>query len=112
MKKNPWENDPALYEAARLRALASYTILDTDPDVAFDRVTELACDLFKVPIVMISFVDQRRQWFKSAIGIDLKETIRDISFCSHALRMDGPLVAVSGRKSGGVGGASKCRVHH
>ena len=52
-------------EARRIRALRGYCVLDTSPDAAFDRVTQLACDLFDAPIAVVSLVDETRQWFKS-----------------------------------------------
>jgi hypothetical protein len=55
-------------EARRIRALQSYGVLDTSPDVAFDRVTQLACDLFDAPIALVSLIDETRQWFKSRQG--------------------------------------------
>jgi GAF domain-containing protein len=34
----------------------------------------------------VSLVDKDRQWFKSRTGIDVEETPRDWSFCSHAIQ--------------------------
>ena len=75
-------------EKKRLRALRSYQILDSLDEDEFDRLTELAAMICEVPIAIICLVDERRQWFKSAIGIKVKETNRDISFCQHALSRD------------------------
>lgn len=38
---------------------------------------------------MISLVDTDRQWFKSRKGLEIEETSRDVSFCSHAIKQDG-----------------------
>ncbi|NNM00984.1 MAG: sensor domain-containing diguanylate cyclase, partial [Gammaproteobacteria bacterium] len=72
-------------EAARLEELHSLNILDTDPEERFDRLTRLAARLFDVPIALVSLVDEERQWFKSCVGLDAKETSRAISFCGHAI---------------------------
>lgn len=46
----------------------------------------MAKRLFDVPTALISIVDENRQWFKSCIDLDAKETSRDISsFCGHAI---------------------------
>jgi diguanylate cyclase (GGDEF)-like protein len=44
------------------------------------------------PVAMISLVDRDRQWFKSRQGTDLCETARDISFCTHTIEKDEPMV--------------------
>ncbi|HME12574.1 MAG TPA: GAF domain-containing protein [Candidatus Acidoferrum sp.] len=75
-------------EAARRSALASYAILDTDPEPSFDDLNHLASFICKTPISMITLVDEHRQWFKSRIGVPLEETSRDIAFCSHAILQD------------------------
>jgi GAF domain-containing protein len=72
-------------EDARIASLRRMLILDTEDDAAFDRVTRLAQALFDVPIALVSLVDTNRQWFKSCIGLPVRETGRDISFCGHAI---------------------------
>lgn len=74
-------------EANRLEALDSYRILDTAPHPSFDSVTRAAQTAFDVPIVLISLLDSDRQWFKSRIGLDLRETPRRYSFCDYAIRL-------------------------
>lgn len=73
-------------EAERLSSLISYDLLDTDAEEVFDRFTNLAAQVFGVPIALISLVDRDRQWFKSAFGLSAKQTPRDQSFCAHAIK--------------------------
>jgi diguanylate cyclase (GGDEF)-like protein len=75
-------------EAARLAELHGLGLLDTDPDERFDRVTRLAQRLFDVPIALVSLVDVDRQWFKSAQGLEVRETPREHAFCAHAIAGD------------------------
>lgn len=72
-------------EQRRLQELHSLDILDTAFEERFDRYTSLLASLFEFPICLVSLVDDDRQWFKSACGLDIRETERDISFCAHAL---------------------------
>lgn len=88
MRQSPIPDD----EEQRLTLLRSLKLLDTSPDASLDRLTELACEIFDVPIALISLVDQDRQWFKARQGISLSELPRDISFCGHAVALDAPLI--------------------
>jgi signal transduction histidine kinase len=87
------ENPPD--EAGRLQTLSEYGILDTEPEPAFDRLTRLGSRVFSAPIVLVSLVDENRQWFKSCYGLAASETDRDISFCSHTILTDEPLVILN-----------------
>lgn len=75
-------------EPARLAELRSLSLLDTDPEERFDRVTRVAQRLFGVPVALVSLVDADRQWFKSRQGLAVTETPRDVSFCGHAVLDD------------------------
>jgi DNA-binding response OmpR family regulator len=72
-------------EDQRIAALQRLAILDSAPEERYDRITRLASQLFKVPIALISLVDNERQWFKSRSGLQATETTRDVSFCAHAI---------------------------
>lgn len=72
-------------EASRLQALERYRIMDTRAEKAFDDLTGLAASICGTPIALISFVDERRQWFKSRHGLEVTETAREIAFCSAAI---------------------------
>lgn len=72
-------------EKARLKALCSLDIMDTDAEERFDRLTRLAKRMFGVPIALVSLIDGHRQWFKSSVGLNVRETSKDISFCGHTV---------------------------
>src|SRR6266852_4369095 len=73
-------------EKARVEALRSYKILDTDPEKAFDDLAILAAHICQTPVALISLIDSDRQWFKSRVGIDITETPREVSFCAVAIQ--------------------------
>ena len=79
--------DLAKDEHIRVETLRSLDILDTSPEERFDRITRMAKRLFDVPIALVSLIDENRQWFKSNMGLGVKETSRDISFCGHAKQL-------------------------
>ena len=72
-------------EKKRLKVLWQYEVLDTVPEEVFDDLTELAARICEAPIALISLVDEKRQWFKSKVGVSLSETSRDLSFCAYAI---------------------------
>ncbi|HEY6612071.1 MAG TPA: GAF domain-containing protein, partial [Pseudomonas sp.] len=84
----PTPND----ELERLRQLHELQILDTPREPTFDRLTALAAELLDVPIALISLVDAERQWFKSAVGLDARQTGRDVSLCNHTVASRRPLL--------------------
>jgi len=76
---------PLWSEADRLRALRSYGILDTPPEPAFDEITRVASLVLKAPISVVNLIEDDRQFFKSEIGLGVRETPVDVSICAHAI---------------------------
>lgn len=72
-------------ETQRLKVLWQYDVLDTVPEEVFDDLTELAARICGAPVALISLVDEKRQWFKSRVGLGHRETAREVSFCAHAI---------------------------
>lgn len=85
-------------EHERVQSLRALEILDTPPEERFDRITRLAAQLIGTPIVLVSLVDEARQWFKSAVGLDAKQTPRDVAFCAHAILGSDVLVVPDAHK--------------
>jgi two-component sensor histidine kinase len=79
-------------EASRMAAVRRYDILDTPPDGMFDRITALAARRFKVPIAIVSIVDNDRIWFKSHYGLDLDQIDREPGLCASAILSDDPYI--------------------
>ena len=75
-------------EEHRLAALHALGVLDTDPEERFDVLAnEIQADL-AVPTAFVTLVDADRQWFKSAVGVDVDEIPREMSVCAHAILGD------------------------
>ena len=79
-------------EVERLNILNQYGILDTPYEEPFERIAALARLIFDTPIVLISLLDENRQWFKSNIGLDVRQTPREQAFCNETIRSDDVLV--------------------
>jgi hypothetical protein len=54
---------------ARLEALRRTSLLDSPPEEAFDRLTRLATTLLRVPVSIVSLVDDNRVFLKSQCGV-------------------------------------------
>jgi len=86
MTRSPASYPPRLPdEERRLLSLRSYHVLDTPAEDAFDDLVKLAASLLKMPMALVTLVDEDRQWFKAKVGLDLSETARQDSFCAHAI---------------------------
>lgn len=72
-------------EKSRLKALREYSILDSLPEKEYDAITLLASQICGTSIATISLIDEKRQWFKSKINLDVDSTDKESSFCGHAI---------------------------
>lgn len=74
-------------ELQRLLTLKSYLMLDAEKEEAFDQLTQEACDLFNVPISLITLIDLGRQFMFSKKGLadEMNETPRSSAFCAHTI---------------------------
>ncbi|WP_137009948.1 PAS domain S-box protein [Aquitalea aquatilis] len=87
-----------VYEQERLHALHRLELLDTPSEPVFDSIVRILSKTLEVPICLFSLVDKDRQWFKSSIGLDSKETSREVAFCAHTILDDVPLVIPDARQ--------------
>ncbi|MCC3305499.1 GAF domain-containing sensor histidine kinase [Sneathiella sp. HT1-7] len=79
-------------EEERLERLREYNILDTAQEASFDSITRIISKSIGVPISLVSLVDEKRQWFKSHFGINVRETPRDMAICAHAIHSEDIMV--------------------
>jgi PAS domain S-box-containing protein len=78
-------NELSTYEDRRLAALDSYEILDTPTEAEFDEVAALASKICETPIAVVNLIGNQRQFFKAEVGLGVRETPFDSSFCAKAI---------------------------
>ena len=81
-------------EAERLKEVNSYNIENTPNEKEYDDIAFLASIICGTPIALVTMMYQDRQWFKAAVGTDLKENKRELSFCTHAMAGDEKVMVV------------------
>ncbi len=75
-------------DPARLQALKALEVLDSHPDVDFERLSRTAAFAFKAEIALVTLIDKERQWFRACIGVDhVTEALTETSFCAHAIAL-------------------------
>jgi signal transduction histidine kinase/CheY-like chemotaxis protein len=79
-------------ESHRLRKLKTLGILDTPAEEHFDSITKLAASLLQTPIALLNFIDEAREWCKSAWGMEPQSAKREESLCAQALLTNDILV--------------------
>ena len=77
-------------EQERIRVLRAYSILDTPAECEFDNLAKLAALICNVPMAIITLMDEKRQWFKSAVGLDshVREVSRESTFSEYTILGD------------------------
>lgn len=75
-------------ESQRLTALARYEVLDTPREQSFDELAQLTAQLCEAPIAVVNLIGDGRQFFKAEVGLGVRETPLESSFCVKALLED------------------------
>lgn len=83
---------PLSQESRRLAALASYDVLDTPAESDFDEVAQLAAQICETPIAVVNLIGEGRQFFKAEVGLGVRETPLETSFCARAILEDDFLI--------------------
>lgn len=71
--------------AQRLAALERYGVLDSPRESTFDDIAQLAADICGVPIAVVNFIADDRQFFKAEVGLGVRESPLETSFCAKAI---------------------------
>jgi len=98
----PGASPAVVRDPDRLAALHSTRLLDTPAEAGYDRLTRLAMNLLNAPVAQVSLIDEDRQFFKSAQGMDepwasARETPLTHSICQHVVDARAPLVIEDAR---------------
>lgn len=72
-------------EIGRLRELEAYHIIDAAEEDDFDFLTSMAAQICGTNISLITLVGDYKQCFLSHHGLAIKETLKEFSFCAHAI---------------------------
>ena len=89
-------------ERARVASVRMTGLLDTERELEFDQVVELAASICGTPIAAFTLVAETRQWFKAAVGLGMREMSRKVSFCSRAIEQADLFVVEDARRDARV----------
>jgi len=81
-------------EQHRLEAVKRFKELDLDPGITQDlnNIVNLAAQICNAPVAIITLLDDEKQWFKAAIGTDVTDTPRELSFCNYTIEQEDVLI--------------------
>ena len=85
LSKEDKESFDVEYEKDRIEEFKKLKI-ETLTSTLLEKVVTLAEQIFEVPIVLLSVVQDDKQWFKYKIGLDINDTSRCLSFCSYNIK--------------------------
>ena len=80
-------------EQRRVAAVRATGLMDTDREMGFDQLVELAAELCGTPIGLVSLIGRHRQYFKASVGLPMRELSRKASPCEVTVAA-GELVVV------------------
>ena len=72
-------------EQQRLAALAQFDVMDTPREAAFDEIAALVAAICEAPIAIVNLIGDGRQFFKAEVGLGVRESPLDTSFCAKAI---------------------------
>ena len=96
-----------VHDRARLAAVEATGMLDTPAEAVFDDLARLAARLLNMPLAFVTFVDDRRSYWKATIGTGIDSS--DVhsrqnpvweSFCQYIVASDAPVVVTDAATDG------------
>jgi GAF domain-containing protein len=81
-------------ELDRVQELSSCRLLERPKQKSLALLTELATNVFSVPVALVSLIDAETQWMRAIHGADVTQMPRSTSFCTYVLMQDDPLIVL------------------
>lgn len=72
--------------------------VDTLPEHVYDDISRLTAQICGAPIAVMTLIDRDRQWVKSRIGVDVRDTPRADAFWAETVRQDRLLIVSDARE--------------
>ena len=88
--------DPNVFQ--RLRTIEESQVVKNLPNETVDQITAFAREQFRVPICLVTIVEAERQLLLSRQGLEVTQTPRSVSFCTHAILNSAVFFAPDARK--------------
>lgn len=79
-------------ELYRLNAVNRFKQLDDDIQNDLNAIVNLAAQICKTPVALITLLDEEKQWFKARKGVDIDCTDRELALCNHTIKQNDVLV--------------------
>ena len=79
-------------EELRQQTISAFRLARMSAEPVFDAVTELAADLFDVPISAVTILGREKQLLPGVHGLDIRETPRVDAFCNVTVARDSLLI--------------------
>ncbi|HEX8212321.1 MAG TPA: PAS domain S-box protein [Longimicrobium sp.] len=95
--------DEILHDPRRLAAVRRVALADAAAETAFDRLSSLVTRILRVPVALVTLVEEDRQLLKGCVGLpepwaSARETPLSHSFCQYTLGMREALVVEDARR--------------
>lgn len=84
-------------ESARSQLIERLMLTDPSYDASFDRIVRLLRAITGASAAAFTVLDGGRQFYKSHEGLQRRESLRDISFCTHTIEQTELLVVPDAR---------------
>ena len=72
-------------ERQTLKAVIPRESFDSLPEPELDLLTQIAADVFDMPVAVIGLTDSRQLWFKSPFAMEMPQLHHQIAFGAHAV---------------------------
>jgi GAF domain-containing protein len=94
---------PGVHDTQRIAALRATGLLDSAPEPVFDRLTSMVVRLLRVPIALVSLIDEDRAFYKSQQGLpepwaSARQTPITRTLCQYAITQGGELFVSNARE--------------